>query len=131
MNSQLYTSILDDEFLGTLESQGLEKDKIIFLQDNDSKHTSGLARQWFKDNGVKVLKWPSSSPDLNPIEHLWRRLKQQLAAYPTEPANLDELWERVQTEWKKTPAQECVNLIESMPKRIAAVLKAKGKNTNY
>jgi hypothetical protein len=131
LDGKLYECILDDEFLKTLEDYGLEMDEIIFQHDNDSKHTSNIARQWFKDKGVKVLKWPSRSPDLNPIEDLWHRLKQQLAAYPTEARNIDELWERVQVEWEKILVHACVELIESMPKRIAAVRKAKGGYTKY
>jgi len=131
LDGQLYTHILDDEFLQTLEYYGLEKDEIIFQQDNDSKHTSRLARRWFEGKGVKVLSWPSQSPDLNPMENLWHHLKQQLAAYPTEACNVDSLWERVQTEWEKIPVDACVHLIESMPKRIAAVLKAQGGYTKY
>ena len=42
-----------------------------------------------------------------------------------------ELWERVETEWEKIPAEVCQNLIESMPRRIEAVLKAKGGHTKY
>jgi transposase len=77
------------------------------------------------------LEWPSQPPDLNPIEHLWWRLKQQLAAYETEPTSIDELWERVETEWEKIPAQVCIDRIESMPRRIAAVLRAKDGYTEY
>ena len=36
--------------------------KWIFQTDNDPKHTSKV--EWLKDNKVKVLKWPSQSPDL-------------------------------------------------------------------
>jgi transposase len=77
------------------------------------------------------LEWPSQPPDLNPIEHLWWRLKRQLAAYETEPTSIDELWERVETEWEKIPAQVCIDRIESMPRRIAAVLRAKNGYTEH
>jgi transposase len=131
LNGELYTHILQDEFLQTLEFYGLGIDKIIFQQDNDSKHTSRPARQWFQDKRVEVLEWPSQSPDLNPIEHLWRHLKQRLAAYSTEAHNIDELWERVQAEWEKIPKQVCTDLIESMPGRVAALWDADGGYTDY
>jgi transposase len=131
MDAQLYTRILDGDFLGTLAYYGLEVGKIIFQHDNDPKHTSHIARQWLEGKGVGVLDWPPQSPDLNPIEHLWHRLKRQLAAYETEPRSMGELWERVEVEWDKIPAQVCIDLIESMASRVAAVLKAKGGYTKY
>jgi len=131
MNAELYTCILEDEFLQSLEYYGMEVDKVIFQQDNDPKHTSHTAQKWFKDNGVEVLDWPAQSPDLNPIEHLWQHLKQRLATYETDPISMHELWERVEAEWNRIPPQICIDLITSMSRRVAAFLKAKGGYTKY
>ena len=131
MDAELYTNILQDDLLATVEFYGLERDVFIFQQDNDPKHTSWRARKWFQDNGINVLKGPAQSPDLNPIEHLWFHLKRQLATYEAPPAGIHELWEWVQVEWERIPKEVCGNLIESMPRRITAVIKAKGGNTRY
>jgi len=102
-----------------------------FQQDNDPKHMSGLATQWFEDNNIQVLGWPSQSPDMNPLEHLWDHLKRQLRKYPTPPKGVHELWDRVAEEWDEIPPEVCQNLIESMPRWIQAVIKAKGGHTKY
>ena len=131
MDAELYTSILDDYLLPTIKYYKMNKHKLFLQQDNDSKHTSRKARNWLETNKIEVLTWPPQSPDLNPIEHLWQHLKRKLAEYKTEPGGILDLWERVEAEWGKIPVEVCVNLIESMPRRVAAVLKAKGGYTKY
>ena len=77
------------------------------------------------------MKWPAQSPDLNPIEHAWSYLKKKLGEYKIPPNGMEQLWERVEKEWNEIPAEVCQGLIESMPRRIDEVVKAKGGYTKY
>ncbi|CAI7766389.1 unnamed protein product [Closterium sp. NIES-54] len=131
MNGEFYRSILQDELQQTIEHYELDPETVVFQHDNDPKHTCKMVKTYLADQPYSVLPWPASSPDLNPIEHLWVYLKKQLLAYPRPPAGILELWDRVQVEWEKIPAAWCSELIDSMPRRVRAVLKAKGHWTKY
>lgn len=131
MNADQYVDILGEGVEESFEALEMTEGEHYFQQDNDPKHTSNKATQWFQDNEIQVLSWPAQSPDLNPIEHLWEHVKRCLQQYPTPPKGVHELWDRVSEEWNAIEPGVCQNLVESMPRRIQAVIKAKGGHTKY
>ena len=58
-------------------------------------------------------------------------MKRRLARYERAPGGILEVWERVQDEWEKIDVEICQKLIESLPKMVEAVIKAKGGYTKY
>lgn len=101
----------------------------VYMQDNDPKHASRKAKKWFADNNIRLLVWPAQSPDLNPIEHLWGDIKKAVSA--AKPQNNKQLWEVCQEAWKSIPITRCRHLVESMPRRCAAVIANRGQATKY
>ena len=78
---------------------------------------------------VKVMDWPSMSPDLNPIEHLWGILKKKVEE--RKVSNIQQLRDVVMEEWKRIPVATCEALVNSRPKSIKAVLESNGGHTKY
>lgn len=85
-----------------------------------------------------MVDWPPYSPDLNPIENLWKLLKEGIAkAYPEltiMPKNnltLQRLREAAADVWENLKEEVLHSLIESMPRRLEAVIEARGWYKKY
>ncbi len=128
VNAAIYQEILEHFMLASADKLYGDAD-FIFQQDLAPAHTAKCTKSWFNDHGVTVLDWPANSPDLNPIENLWGIVKRKMR--DTRPNNADELKATVKETWASIPPQQCHKLITSMPRRIEAVIKAKGAPTKY
>lgn len=131
MNAEDYIQILDKTFKDSLTHYEYRALDIIFQHDNDPKHRARATKAYLEDQGIEVLPWPSQSPDLNPIEHVWNFLKVRIGLREKHPTSIHDLWDIVVEEWEKIPVDYIQRLYESMPSRIQAVLKAKGGHTKY
>ena len=64
------------------------------------------------------MNWPPQSPDLNPIENLWKTLGVNVMA--RNPINTEDLWMKLQEEWAKVTVEDCQRLIRSCGRQCAA-----------
>ena len=112
MNSKMYCEILQQRMIPFLQKLG---SRAVFQHDYDPKHTSMTTTALLKWLMVKVMEWPSMSPDLNPIEHLWGILKQKVEV--RKVSNICQLHNVVMEEWKSIPVATCEALVNSMPRR--------------
>jgi len=75
------------------------------------------------------LKWPSNSPDLNPIENLWSIVKRKVEK--RKPKNIDELELFLCEEFKNVDVNIVVKIVMSMKKRCLSLIESKGERIKY
>jgi transposase len=108
----------------------VENPEFIFQQDGAPCHTAKICKDWFERHGVTVLDWPGNSPDLNPIENLWARLKHLVSA--RRPSNRASLITAIIECWFHVISHDqLVALVDSTPRRCQAVIAARGYPTKY
>ena len=126
MNGEKYVQLLSDKLQLHMQVHRCN----IFMQDGAPYHRSKLVTIFLKKKKVKVLDWSKNSPDLNPIENLWAVIKDKVAE--KQPSSLSDLCRAIKEVWMKKISKEyCANLVNSMPRRLAAVIQNNGGHTKY
>ena len=102
----------------------------VFMQDNAPCHKSKKVTNSLQQQKIRVLDWPGNSPDLNPIEKCWQKMKNIMKQKKTP--NLETLKLELMRVWcQKMSLDYFQNLSNSMPKRLQMVIKKKGNMTKY
>ncbi|GFV40336.1 hypothetical protein TNCV_4900551 [Trichonephila clavipes] len=102
-----------------------------FQQDNASPHLANTFRDFCSAQDSKLDPWPAYSLDMSPIDHVWVLVGRRLTHDPRPAASKDELLLRIETICNSLQQADTQNLFETMPRRIAALIAARGGRTKY
>ncbi|KAL0195346.1 hypothetical protein M9458_008918, partial [Cirrhinus mrigala] len=96
----------------------------LLRQDSARPHVAGVCQQFLQDKGIYAMDWPTRSPDLNPIEHIWDIMSRSIHQRHIGPQTVQELVDAL--------VQETIrHLIRSMPRCCREVIQARGGHTHY
>ncbi len=118
-----------ERYIKFLEQHMLPSRRRAFQQDNAKPHTAAITTAWLRSRRVQVLNWPACSPDLSPIENIWRIIKLKICQ--RWPRTLQQLKTYIRQEWDQIPTPKLQKLITSMPRRLQTVLKRRGDATPW
>lgn len=127
MNQSKYIEVLND--YACPSGDNLIGSDFVLQQDNAPCHKGKIVSKFIDGIGLATLDWPPQSPDLNIIENLWAYVKQKrtIALGQTK----EEAVENIKAIWENISIDYLINLYKSIPKRLQAVIDAKGANTKY
>ncbi len=98
INAEKYIEILEHNMLPSRRHL-FQGRPCIFQQDNAKPHSAHITKSWLRRKRVRVLDWPACSPDLSPIENVWRILKRKMRQ--RRPRTVAHLKTCFQKEWDK------------------------------
>lgn len=106
-------------------------DEIIYQDDNAPIHMAQYTREWMRSENINRLQWPSQSPDLNPIENIWKILKDNVQQRRPPPRTYEALKAALQEEWERLDVSIFMNVINSMQNRMIQVIDNNGYSCSY
>ncbi|GBN67052.1 hypothetical protein AVEN_132464-1 [Araneus ventricosus] len=100
-----------------------------FQQNNARHHTAIVAQHALQS--VDMLPWPSRSPDLSPIEHVWDIIGRHLQRHPQPTLTVPVLTDQVKKAWNSMRQTDIRHLYDTMHARLHACIQNFGGYTGY
>jgi hypothetical protein len=124
-------NFVDQVYDGPLQRFLDEVDDAVLMEDGAPIHRSKTAKKWRDENGVEKMIWPAQSPDMNPIENLWKIMKNIVQSKFQPGMSRKDFEQVIKDAWDSIKIEKVDGLIETMPTRIKTLKQKKGKSTRY
>jgi transposase len=95
----LYSSTAESiaEFLPKIRKANAEYGVVVVVLDNFTSHHAAALQQAAEDNDILLVYLPPYSPDLNPIEFVWKSIKRVISVRFI--GSIDEMQQVITTAW--------------------------------
>ena len=131
MKQDQYKTVLQTTLIPQIREWFPNGEKLVFMQDGAPYHTAKSIKTILANESIELLDWPGNSPDMNPIENLWELVKRKISAEII--TSKQKLTEQLIDVWVRDPevkalTSKCIN---SMPRRVKALIESKELTTKY
>jgi hypothetical protein len=97
--------------------------------EDESKVHLGYIRLSRLQHDVRGFKWPPFSPDLNPIEKVWRWMKEEMKKLPYVPKNREDICRELQRLWDRVDPRDFRHYTEQLTCKLKDVIEVNGLAT--
>ena len=136
LQADYMAQVLEPHVLGILEDfKQICNIEHLFMEDGNAAHglksTRNAPAMWKALHKVPLLAWAFNSPDMNPIEQIWRIMKQNLRKRRAEITNLTQYRQAIQEEWDAILMSKINELIGEMERRVDTMYTRFGDATGF
>lgn len=105
----------------------------VLLHDRHPVHKSKQTVEWLQQAQIEVILLPAKSPDLNLIENMWSLVSRRVYTGVHVYTSKSVLTAAVLQAWAVVASDRRLreNLVDSMTRRLKAVVKMHGASTKY
>ena len=130
MNSEMFCKMFEDKISPLLHLYFPDAD-FLWQQDNCPIHNSTFSKNFFTSKNIKLLEWPSRSPDLNIVENIFSILSASIYSEGKVYKKIDEVWEELDKAFKNLDLNYIKNLYDSIIERLLKVVEVQGDVIKY
>lgn len=134
LNGPNFAEFIDNNFQEMFEKAGKTPQR-LWIQDGDPSQNSAIARKAMVRANSELLNIPPRSPDLNPIENLFKivsdKLRSQALSQKISSETYEQFQMRVVNTFMTMSTDTIDKIIASMPNRITNIILRKGQRIKY
>ena len=123
----VYRRVLEEHLVS--HDRAWYRNNWLLTDDNARPHRACVVDDYLHEQDIIRMDWTPYRSDMNSIEHIWDEIGRGLEEMDPQSVNLRQLGVVVQNIWQQIPLERVQTLVSSMPRRVHALVDARGSST--